>query len=410
MSQSIKILLRALVSALAISAFVANVASAEFFYFKSGSASTSLSGKQHPGTDVFTTDTGTVSCENVTYSGTQSGSEASEVSLTPSYSGCKAFGLLSVPIDVNGCQYRYKADTKVAGDYEGAVAIVCPGENQIAITAPGCTVTVGSQSNLGNITYTNVGSGATSEVTADVNISGLQYREHRPLFGICASDTVATSNGTYKGGTLITGTNGGAHTGLSVGAPPPKEAFKFKSESATTTIAGKQHAANDVITTDAGSWECDEVTYAGSWTGTERTEFSVTPNYSGCKWFGFNVPIDVNGCQFRFVVAEKVGTDYEGKLDTVCPSGKQIEFTAPGCTITFGSQNGLGKVTYTNVGAGATRELTVDINITGRAYEEHRPLFGICANNTVATANGTWVGSLIFTGSSGGAHTGIFVG
>ncbi len=186
--------------------------------------------------------------------------------------------------------------------------------------------------------------------------------------------------------------------------------FKFKSESASTNLTGKQHAANDVLRVHTGTVSCNDVTYLGSMVGTETSEFSLTPSYSGCVAFGLASSIDVNGCSYRFKAGTKVGANYEGSVDVVCPTGKQIEVTAPGCTVTVKSQNGLGSVTYTNVGAGATREITVDLNINNLAYEEHRPFFGICATNTQPTTGGTYVGAALLTGHNGSAHSGIFVG
>jgi len=190
------------------------------------------------------------------------------------------------------------------------------------------------------------------------------------------------------------------------------EAFQFKAEKTpTTTLSGKQHGAADVFTTDTGSVSCNEAKYAGTVTGTEVTEVTVTPTYSECTAFGlFNVPIDTNGCQYKFTVLTKVGANYEGKVDVVCPAGQVIKVTAPLCTVTVGAQNNVpGTITYTNVGAGATREITVDVNLTGLTYEEHRPLFGICENNTVLTHDGTYVGAGLVTGTNGGTHSGVFV-
>jgi len=190
------------------------------------------------------------------------------------------------------------------------------------------------------------------------------------------------------------------------------EAFKFKAEKTPTTLVGKQHGAPDIFTVDTQSVSCNEATYTGTVTGTEVTELTVTPTYSECIAFGlFNIPIDTNGCQYKSTVDTKVGASFEGKVDIVCPAGQVIKITAPGCTVTVGSQNGLGSITYTNVGSGATREITMDVNINkGIAYEEHRPLFGICANNTVPKTNGSYIGAGLVTGKNSAIHSGVFVG
>ena len=194
-------------------------------------------------------------------------------------------------------------------------------------------------------------------------------------------------------------------------APAAAEAFKIKKEG-TLEIKGKQHGSPGVWTFDTGSLSCNEETYTSAATGgTEVTEVSVAPTYSECIAFGFfNVPIDVNGCIYRYTVVTKISQQYEGAKDIICPAGQVIKITAPGCTVTVGSQNALGTVTFTNIGSGSTRELTIDENMTNIAYEEHRPLFGICANNTVPKTNGTYVGSKLWTGVNDGLHRGIWVG
>ncbi len=186
--------------------------------------------------------------------------------------------------------------------------------------------------------------------------------------------------------------------------------FKIDVETPPAKVYGKQHAGNDVWIFDTGSFSCDEVTYSGNLSGKENSEISLTPAYSGCKAFGlFSVPVDVNGCEFKYTSQTRVGPNYEAKKSIVCFGGQKIEITAPGCTVTVGSQAGLGNITLTNVGAGATREITFDENISSISYEEHRPLFGICANKTAAKTNGSFVGADLQTATSGGAHTGLFV-
>jgi hypothetical protein len=219
MSRNIKVLGLALVAMLAMSAVVASAASATAFNFKSETVPTQLTGKQHAGNDVFTTDAGKVECTEATYLGEQTVSPVNNVSVVPTYTGCTAFGFANTPIDVNGCSYKFTAITKEAGNFEGAVDIICPAGKVIEVTAFGCTVTIGSQTGLKKVTYTNVGAGTTREVTVDVNLTGIKYEEHnKGIFPTCANNTVATTNGTYVGAGLVTGENPGtkAHHGIFV--------------------------------------------------------------------------------------------------------------------------------------------------------------------------------------------------
>jgi hypothetical protein len=191
-----------------------------------------------------------------------------------------------------------------------------------------------------------------------------------------------------------------------------ESSFKFKTEVATTKLTGKQHASNDVFTTHTGTSSCDEINYVGEQVGTEVNEVTLTPSFVHCKAFGlFTVPIEVNGCAYRFKTSTKTGSNYAGIVDIVCPNGKVIEIKAPGCTVTIGSQSSVGAIQYTNIGTTTTREVTMDFNILNIKYEEHRPFFGICSTNTMPTTGGTYSGAAVVTGENPvtTAHRGFFV-
>jgi len=221
MTRNLKALGLALVAVFAMSAVMASAASAEStFKFKLEGTPTKLTGKQHAGDDIFNTHTGTISCSEVTYVGEQIGTEVTEITLTPSFSKCKAFGLFNVPITTNECKYTFKPGTKTGTEFTGSVSIVCPAGKVIEVEAPGCKVTYGSQSNLGGVEYTNIGTTTTREITFDITLNFVKFEEHSsPLFGICATNTVPTTGGTLFGSIVLTGANPAtnAHRGIFVG-------------------------------------------------------------------------------------------------------------------------------------------------------------------------------------------------
>ena len=140
MTRNLKALGLALVAVFAMSVVGASAASAAT-EFHAEKAPVTLTGSQHAGEDVFTTDAGTVSCENASYVGSQATATALTSSATPSYSGCHATFGLNTTIDVNECKYIFHSDTK-------KVDISCPSGKVLAVTAPGCEITVGSQTGL----------------------------------------------------------------------------------------------------------------------------------------------------------------------------------------------------------------------------------------------------------------------
>jgi hypothetical protein len=189
-----------------------------------------------------------------------------------------------------------------------------------------------------------------------------------------------------------------------IGASAASAATEFHAEKAPVTLTGTQHAGEDVFVTDAGKVSCEEATYTGSQATVTSLTSSATPKYSGCHaTFGLNTTVDVNECKYVFHADT-------GKVDISCPAGKVIAVTAPGCEVTVGSQTGLGTATFTNKGAGTTREITIDVKLSGIKYEEHnKGFFPTCASNTVAKSNGTYEGFATVTGeNSEKVHIGIW--
>lgn len=180
MKRSLKTLGLVLAAVFAMGAVMASAASAAEFH--SAAAPVTLSGSQST-SHVFTTNAGTVTCKVATFSGSSSVKTTSEITMTPKYENCTAFGFISVPIHVKG-DYLFTAngDVHVNGTFE--------------ITAPGCTTTVsGPQTLKGANSFSN--NAGKTDVIAKTNASGIAYNE-------CGT---ARTNGTYTGTTTVTGTS-----------------------------------------------------------------------------------------------------------------------------------------------------------------------------------------------------------
>jgi hypothetical protein len=186
-------------AALAVCAFGAfSAASASAAEFHSSVEHSVLDGSQI-GTDVFTTNAGTVSCSEANYVGTQTAKTTTTQSALATYSGCTAFGFASVPIHVNGCEYLFHAASP------NTVDIVCPEGKVIEVTGPNCTVTVGSQTGKTAVTFTTEGKSPKRDVKVTVNLTGINYTQHGKGFFPCTSGSF--TNGTYKGETTVIGTD-----------------------------------------------------------------------------------------------------------------------------------------------------------------------------------------------------------
>lgn len=186
MNRKFKTLGLVLAAVFAMSAIGASAASAATT-FHANKSPIGVTGTQTTG-HVFTTSAGTVTCSTATFTGTTAAATSATQTLTPTYSGCKAFGFINVPIDVNGCGYNFNAN--------GTTQLECPAGASIAITTPGCTTTVGEQHFASGMTYATNGSTPSRDITATTNISGIKYNE-------CGT---ARENGTYKGTTTVDAT------------------------------------------------------------------------------------------------------------------------------------------------------------------------------------------------------------
>lgn len=183
--------------------------------------------------------------------------------------------------------------------------------------------------------------------------------------------------------------------------------FEFKSEG-PAGLTGEQEGEGETLVFDASTLSCKKATYSGELAGTKTGEVTVTPAYSECKLFETNATVDMNGCQYTFTPAEGESS-FEGGLNIVCPEEKKIEVTGSGCKIAIEPQDDLEDVTYTNTGSGTTRKITMDLDLSGLAYEEHNVFPSTCAANTVPKTNGAYEGTALISAETGEkAHRGIW--
>jgi hypothetical protein len=212
MIRSLKALGFALVAVFAMGAVAANGASAH--EFTSSSATTFLTGTSESGTlDKFTVSaifgTLTIECHG-SFTGTQSGTVADEVTVTPAYSSC-LFNGEAASVDVNGCDYKFDSDTDVNGHAVAKVA--CPGSGTtqtIAVTNNTCDMYFGTQTTTEGVTYTGLehpaGSGKTAvtvKATVKATIS------EKKVTSTCFS---TANTGTYESTAIVTGYSDAAHT------------------------------------------------------------------------------------------------------------------------------------------------------------------------------------------------------
>jgi hypothetical protein len=148
------------------------------------------------------------------------------------------------------------------------------------------------------------------------------------------------------------------------------DVFNAESAPVTLTVTGSQEKhleggvdKNDRFFTDGGVVECTAVTYKGTQAATTALTMTLAPTYSGCTFAGLTATVTTNGCTHVFSL---IGATTTGEVEIKCPESKEITIdvgpeSTRRCIIHVPAQK-LGGITYTNIGATTTREVTVAVN------------------------------------------------
>ncbi len=121
MIRNLKVLGLAVIAVLALGAFSASSALAVEFHSDSRTGNTWLTGETNTGAGVGTTHVfdaagSTITCKKATFSGTQAGNTAADVTMAASYSECTVHvgGFsLAATVNMGGCAYTFNANGEV---------------------------------------------------------------------------------------------------------------------------------------------------------------------------------------------------------------------------------------------------------------------------------------------------------
>jgi hypothetical protein len=210
MIRKFKVFGLALVSVIALGAASASAAFAVEAHSGSGSATTFLTGTQI-GTNQLDTEGGNIKCSGVNLAAKYSGTTAATVDVTPSYTGCTAFGL-TAHIDFMGCFYRFTSITASHID----VNVLCPpgtGPVTIIVTQGGnvvCTVDVAEQTVPANVTNE---AGSPDDLKVTPESTSIGYTVTYPGgTGTKCGGVGAHSDGTYTGSVTARAYENESHT------------------------------------------------------------------------------------------------------------------------------------------------------------------------------------------------------
>jgi hypothetical protein len=198
MIRNIKLLALTALAALAVTAVAASAAHAENTKFTAGSTSGKVTATQTT-KQVFTTNAGKVECTTAHQEGVFTAATFSSLTVTPTYSGCTAFGFIGATVTTNGCTYTYTGKPQAAGEETLAtVTVNCTGANTIVVSGGGCTTTVPAQGPLNHIKFTNNTTKSPDDVDATATVSGIKYTSSG-----CFSGNGTFTNGTISGGSTV---------------------------------------------------------------------------------------------------------------------------------------------------------------------------------------------------------------
>jgi hypothetical protein len=364
---------------------------------------------------AFDVQFGEVKCSTTKYAATTEASTYTAITMVaPTYEGCFLAGVATT-YDLNGCYYLFHLNNE-GPPYAGTFDVTCPEGKEITITGgTKCTLHIPAQTGIGPIVYRTIGVGATRELTID--FSGATNVKYSQTPGTAAEkcESITTSAGQFTGSATVTGENGkGAHVGLSVSNLFGSTQFHTEapeSLSATTIFTGTQEGSSNAFDVQYGEVKCTTADYVTTTEVSTYTTMAMTPVNEGCTFAGVATTYDVNGCYYLFHL-DNEGPPYAGTFDVTCPEGKEITITGgTKCTLHIPPQSGIGPITYTTIGSGSTRELTIDFSgATNVKYSQTAGTsVGKCESLTASA--GKYTGTATFTGEDNeGAHVGLFVG
>lgn len=207
-----------LLAALVLSALSASAASAATHHITSSTETglTSLTAKADTAQAFYTTtsDASTrLECENANLSGDFEGAETTEITVTPSYTGCKAFKEGSEFVEqvtFNNCHYTFTGETSedVTKNQSAKVNLTCPGKGptvDVTVFNFPC-IEVEPNQTLQGATYANdVTTGGEHSLTLEAKVHGITSVTE----GVCGEGT--HNDGLYEGKVTVTGYEDAKH-------------------------------------------------------------------------------------------------------------------------------------------------------------------------------------------------------
>jgi hypothetical protein len=148
-------------------------------------------------------------CTTMDFDSTTKTGPAKELTVTPTFSGCTAFGFAAT-ITTNGCTYQLAQPKGFEDEWEGGFAIKCPEGKKIVIKVDNvfakCTVEIGEQTPTGNVAYENETFAAGFSLS--FNFTNIKDKVATSS-GLCPLIAGEHANATYNGSSTAEALEGG---------------------------------------------------------------------------------------------------------------------------------------------------------------------------------------------------------
>lgn len=200
--------LMAVASLLAVPASAAAIGPGEFLFSTYPNKAHAVQTTKH----VLTLTGFEATCKVVNLDSSTLSGPATELTLTPTYSECTAFGFGGATVATNGCTYKLNQPEGAADAWEGGFAIACPEGKKITITVSvpfiaKCKVEIGPQATSGTVDYEN--DTAAGEIDIAFALSGIDDTVLEST-GSCPLTLGKHENATYTGGSTAEAAEGGS--------------------------------------------------------------------------------------------------------------------------------------------------------------------------------------------------------
>jgi hypothetical protein len=323
---------------------------------------------------------------------------SSSLTISPNYSGCRAFGFFNATVVMNSCSYVLKSTTESA-PYLGTLSISCTKEaDKIEIKTITCTVSLPAQTPAGNVVLENGGSpphGAARTVSLAINLTGVKYT----VGSSCPNGSGSFEDGTYTGTSQpLKASNGTNQVGFYVANSQIEQPPVFSSSAFPYTVE-----ATNTGPLVVGNWGSTTILKCTSLTGTAKpttwtSDYNLAATWKGCSAPGVpSATVAMNSCTLQTHLSKWSGTTAAtGTLGISCEkAGDAMVFSYNGgCKSSWPAQAG-EPVKFEVVGSGSEQHITVS---EPSAYNMTYTLSG-CQSGTYN--NGAILGSWNLVGKSG---------